>query len=219
MSDIRVLIAEDQHLLRNSLATLLDTDPDITVVGQAVDGLDAIDKVRQLHPDIVLMDIRMPRMDGIAATAAILKGRDLTSPPRIIALTMFELDEYVFGALKAGAYGFLLKDTTPHDIIAAVKTVHRGHSLLAPAALNTMVRRFTPRPSAANTIKGLTNRQTEVLHLVARGLSNQQIEDHLCISHATLKSHMAALLSKLGARDRAQLVIAAYENGLMTSRP
>lgn len=218
MSDIRVLIAEDQLLLRQSLVTLLNADPAITVVAEAADGHEAIAQAQRVRPDIVLMDIRMPNMDGIAATRAILREtRD--SPARIIVLTMFELDEYVFDALKAGASGFLLKDTTPQGIIDAIKTVHRGNSLLSRWALDAMVRRFVPPATRLRQVDGLTERQTQILRLVGKGLSNQQIEDHLYISHATLKSHIAALLSRLGARDRAQLVIAAYEHGLINGEP
>ena len=179
MPEVRVLIADDQQLLRQSLAHLLDSQPGFRVVAEAATGVEAVSLARELVPEVVLMDIRMPQLDGIAATRSIVRDPRL-SEVRVLVLTMFDLDEYVFGALRAGASGFLLKDATPSGRVA-----------------------------------DLTPRQTEILRLVARGLSNDQIERELHISHATCKTHISALLSRLQARDRAQLVIAAYEHGLV----
>jgi len=212
--EITVVIAEDQELLRTSLVTLLNADPHIRVVAEASDGVEAVGLVTRSAPDVVLMDIRMPRLDGIAATAAISQNPDLRET-RVIILTMFELEDYVFQALRAGAAGFLLKDTTPAAIVQAVRTVHDGQRLLSPPALRLLIERFVPQRRGTGQLDVLTPRQTEVLRLVARGLSNQEIEETLHISHATMKTHMSALLERLGARDRAQLVIAAYESGLV----
>ncbi|AWE43418.1 response regulator transcription factor [Actinobaculum sp. 352] len=212
--EISVVIAEDQELLRASLVTLLNADSHIRVVGEAADGVEAADIVTRHAPDIVLMDIRMPRLDGIAATAAIAQDPSLRET-RVIILTMFELEDYVYQALRAGAAGFLLKDTTPTAVVQAVRTVHDGQRLLSPSALHLLIERFVPEAVGTAKLAALTPRQTEVLRLVARGLSNQEIEETLHISHATMKTHMSALLERLGARDRAQLVIMAYEGGLV----
>ena len=205
MPEIRVLIADDQKLLRQSLAHLLDSQPGFRVVAEAATGVEAVSLARELVPDVVLMDIRMPQLDGIAATRSIVRDPRL-SEVRVLVLTMFDLDEYVFGALRAGASGFLLKDATPEALINAVRTVSAGQAL---------VESCLPDAIPSGRVAELTPRQTEILRLVARGLSNDQIERELHISHATCKTHISALLSRLQARDRAQLVIAAYEHGLV----
>ena len=215
MPEIRVVIADDQQLLRQSLVHLLDHQPGIRVVAEAATGVEAVSVTRELAPDVVLMDIRMPQLDGIAATRSIARDPRLAET-RVLVLTMFGLDEYVFGALRAGASGFLLKDATPDALINAVRTVAAGQSLLAPSAVTTLVERWLPTETPRGNVAGLTPRQTQILRLVARGLSNEQIEQELHISHATCKAHFSALLSRLQARDRAQLVIAAYENGLVS---
>lgn len=217
MSEIRVVVADDQHLLRQSLTHLLSAQPGIAVVGEAADGSEAASLVRTLIPDVVLMDIRMPRLDGIAATRLIARDPRLRAV-RVIVLTMFDLDEYVYAALRAGASGFLLKDATPDALIAAVRTVATGQALLAPAAVEALVERWTPAGAAAGPVADLTPRQQEILRLIARGLSNGEIEQELHISRATCKTHISALLNRLQARDRAQLVIAAYEHGLVSPR-
>ena len=215
MPEIRVVIADDQQLLRQSLVHLLDHQPGIRVVAEAATGVEAVSVTRELAPDVVLRDIRMPQLDGIAATRSIARDPRLAET-RVLVLTMFGLDEYVFGALRAGASGFLLKDATPDALINAVRTVAAGQSLLAPSAVTTLVERWLPTETPRGNVAGLTPRQTQILRLVARGLSNEQIERELHISHATCKTHISALLSRLQARDRAQLVIAAYENGLVS---
>lgn len=215
MPEIRVVIADDQQLLRQSLVHLLDHQPGIRVVAEAATGVEAVSVTRELAPDVVLMDIRMPQLDGIAATRSIARDPRLAET-RVLVLTMFGLDEYVFGALRAGASGFLLKDATPDALINAVRTVAAGQSLLAPSAVTTLVERWLPTETPRGNVAGLTPRQTQILRLVARGLSNEQIEQELHISHATCKTYISALLSRLQARDRAQLVIAAYENGLVS---
>ncbi len=218
MPEIRVVIADDQQLLRQSLAHLLDAQTGIRVVGEAATGVEAVSLTRELVPDVILMDIRMPQLDGIAATRSIVRDARL-SEVRVVVLTMFGLDEYVFGALRSGASGFLLKDTTPDILIDAVRTVAAGQALLAPSAMAALVERWLPSETPDGRIADLTPRQTEILRLVARGLSNEQIERELHISHATCKTHISALLSRLHARDRAQLVIAAYESGLVSPGP
>lgn len=205
---IRVLVAEDQALLRASLAALLDAEPDLEVVGQAADGLEAVALATRLRPDVVLTDIRMPVEDGIEATRRICA---VLPDTRVLVLTMFEVDDYVLGALRAGASGFLLKDAEPQAVVDAVRTVHAGQSLLSPQVLARLIGPVAPGPG----IEGLTPRQTEVLRLIARGRSNSEIETELGITRATCRTHISALLARLGARDRAQLVIAAYEAGLV----
>lgn len=216
---IRVLLADDQKLLRHSLAVIIDDSPDLEVVGQAEDGVQALAKARELRPDVVLMDIRMPGQDGIATTREITATPELAGT-KVLVLTMFELDEYVHGALRAGASGFLLKDTDPDELIAAVRRTHAGESLFAPAVLAHLVEHYlaTPRHHAVPRSNGLTQREAEVLTYLARGLSNTEIADTLVISVKTVKSHVGRLLSKLSARDRAQLVISAYDLGLVVPR-
>ena len=221
---IRVLIAEDQALLRTTLAALLEAEPGMSVVGLAEDGSRAVALAAELRPDVVLMDIQMPGLTGIEATTRICADPTLAAT-RVLILTMFEIDDYVLGALRAGACGFLLKDTDPQPLVDAVRTVHEGQSLLSPQVLSRLVARMPRAVSAggsgstrADAVEALTPRQREVLLLIARGLSNSEIEAELGITRATCRSHITALLARLGARDRAQLVIAAYESGLISAR-
>ncbi|WP_329018221.1 response regulator transcription factor [Streptomyces sp. NBC_00690] len=220
---IRVLIADDQALLRGSFRVLVDTAPGLTAVGEAADGAEAVDGARRLRPDVVLMDIRMPGTDGIEATRSIA-GSPETAGTRVLILTTFDLDEYVYGALRAGAAGFLLKDTPPEVLLTGIHTVAAGESLLAPSVTRRLIAEFARLPRAHHApgpvLEALTAREREVLVLVARGLSNTDICEYLHLSGGTVKTHMGRLLSKLGARDRAQLVISAYESGLVhAARP
>lgn len=218
MSDIRVLIADDQRLLRASFAVLIGAAPGLEVVGEAGDGLQAVERATALTPDVVLMDIRMPELDGIEATRRIC-GAAPTANVKVLILTTFDLDAYVFSALRAGASGFLLKDTPPGDLLAAIKVVAGGEALLAPSVTRRLIGEFArqpqPRQRPARSLDGVTAREREVLRLVGQGLSNSEIAEHLVISMATVKTHIGQLLAKLHARDRAQLVIAAYESGLV----
>ena len=221
---IRVLIAEDQALLRTTLAALLEAEPGMSVVGLAEDGARAVTLATELRPDVVLMDIQMPGLTGIEATRRICADPTLAAT-RVLILTMFEIDDYVLGALRAGACGFLLKDADPQSLVDAVRTVHEGQSLLSPQVLARLVARMpsttstgTSRSTWTGEVEALTPRQREVLLLIARGLSNSEIEVELGITRATCRSHITALLARLGARDRAQLVIAAYEAGLISPR-
>ena len=221
---IRVLIAEDQALLRTTLAALLEAEPGMRVVGLAEDGARAVALAAELRPDVILMDIQMPGLTGIEATTRICADPALAAT-RVLILTMFEIDDYVLGALRAGACGFLLKDTDPQPLVDAVRTVHEGQSLLSPQVLSRLVARMPRAVSAggsgstrADAVEALTPRQREVLLLIAQGLSNSEIEAELGITRATCRSHITALLARLGARDRAQLVIAAYESGLISAR-
>ena len=222
---IRILIAEDQALLRASFAALMNAEPDLAVVGQAVDGAEAVALAAGARPDVVVMDIQMPGLSGIEATRRICADPALAGT-RVLVLTMFEVEEYVLGALRAGASGFLLKDASPQAVVDAVRTVHAGQSLLSPQVVTTLVARGggggagtaavdpggdDPAPALGR----LTPRQREVLVLIAQGMSNAEIETELGIRRATCRSHITALLARLGARDRAQLVIAAYEAGLV----
>ena len=215
---IRVLVADDQALVRGSFRILVDTAPDLTSVGEAATGIEAVEIARSEKPDVVLMDIRMPDMDGIEAT------RQITASPqtlavRVLILTTFDLDEYVFAALRAGASGFLLKDTRPADLLAAVRVVAAGDALLAPTVTRRLIEEFTRRPEPQErpvaAIDEITEREREVLTLIGLGLSNTEIASHLHVSLSTAKTHVGRLLTKLGARDRAQLVIAAYNTGLV----
>jgi DNA-binding NarL/FixJ family response regulator len=218
-----VLLADDQSLVRAGFRALLAAQPDIDVVGEASDGAEAIELVRRRRPDLVLMDVRMPHMDGLEATRRITSDPEL-SGTRVVVLTTFELDEYVFGALRAGASGFLLKDIDPPDLLSAVRVVAAGEALLAPRLTRRLIEAFVrqeraaPPPGAeADLIGELTPREREVLALVGRGLSNAEIADELVLSPLTAKTHVARLFSKLGARDRAQLVVLAYESGLVVA--
>lgn len=215
MTGIRVLIADDQAMLRHSLALILDVGSDLTVVGSAATGREAAQLARELRPDVIVMDIRMPDGDGIQATAEITADPQLVGS-RVLVLSMFELDEYVYGALRAGASGFLLKDARPDDLRDAIRRTHAGESLFAPSILTGFVEHYLQRPgvAVARSLDVLTARETEVLGLVARGLSNDEIAAAFTISVKTVKTHVGSLLAKLHARDRAQLVIAAYEGGI-----
>lgn len=215
-SQIRVLIVDDQALLRGSLRVLIETEPDLIVVGEAGTGAEAVDLVCAQQPDVVLMDVRMPGMDGIEATRKITAYEHT---PKILVLTTFDLDEYVYSALRAGASGFLLKDTPPAQLLDAIRVVASGEALLAPTVTRRLIAQFVRRPEPARsptrTLAGITDREREVLTLIALGLCNSEIERHLHLSRGTVKTHIGRLLAKLGARDRAQLVIAGYETGLV----
>ncbi len=207
---IRVLVVDDQALVRSGLAAILDAQDDITVVGEADDGDTAIERAQELRPDVVVMDIRMPRLDGIEATKRITDAR-------VLILTTFDLDEYVYGALKAGAAGFVLKDTPPDRLAAAVRAVAEGDQLFAPQVTRRLVESYVtkPAPSARDDLPELTAREREVVLLVSKGLSNLEIGDRLSLSEATIKTHLTSILRKLGLRDRTQLVVLAYERGLV----
>ena len=216
------MVVDDQALIRGGLAALIDSADDLEVVGEAENGEDALRQIESLDPDVVLMDIRMPIMDGIAATEAL--ALDSTSErPKVIMLTTFDLDEYVYAALRAGASGFLLKDTPPHDLMHGIRVVAAGDSLLAPSVTRHLIEQFVQRPSVerppGKDFERLTEREVEVLRLVARGLSNQEIGEELFVSPTTAKTHVSRLLMKLAARDRAQLIVIAYETGLVEARP
>ena len=214
----RVLLADDQSLVRAGFKALLAAQPDIEVVGEAADGTEAVALATAERPDVVLMDVRMPRMDGLEATRQITSG---LADTRVVVLTTFELDEYVFGALRAGASGFLLKDIDPPDLLSAVRVVAAGEALLAPRLTRRLIEAFVaqeraaPGPRPDDAIAELTPREREVLMLVGRGLSNTEIADELVLSPLTAKTHVARLFQKLDARDRAQLVVLAYETGLV----
>ncbi len=216
---IRVLLVDDQPLLRTGFRLILQTEPDIEVVGEAADGEVALAQVRALQPDVVLMDIRMPRMDGVEATRRL---GELESPPRVLVLTTYDLDEYVVESLRAGASGFLLKDAPADDLVDAVRVVHRGDAVIAPQVTRRLLDRFArhlPAPTAAtstSSLPQLTDREHQVLLLVARGLSNAEIAAELVLSETTVKTHVSNLLMKLGLRDRVQAVVLAYERGLVT---
>jgi len=216
---IRVAVADDQALVRSGFAVLLRSAGDIDVVGEASDGSEAVTLVERARPDVILMDIRMPDMDGLEATRRIT-ANDATASTRVLILTTFDLDEYVFEALHAGASGFLLKDTLPDELLAAVRVVASGEALLAPKVTRRLIEQFVQQPVAARIephpgLSSLTEREREVLGAVARGLSNAEIGEELFMSHATAKTHVSRLLTKMYARDRAQLVVIAYESGLV----
>jgi DNA-binding NarL/FixJ family response regulator len=214
---IRVLIADDHALLRDGLRGMLDAQEDMEVVGEAQDGVQAVDEAIRLHPDIVIMDIRMPRLDGIEATRRLASQGE--KGPRVLVLTTFDLDEYVYEALRAGAGGFMLKDAPPRQLAEAIRTVAAGESLLAPAVTRRLIERYVSRPPADTTkherFSELTERELEVLRLMTRGLSNAEIGAQLFLSEATVKTHVTRVLSKLGVRDRVQAVVLAYESGLV----
>ena len=217
---IRCLIVDDQAMVREGFAAMLAAESGIQVAGQAVDGADAVRQARRLDPDVVLMDVRMPVMNGLEAARQILTTADGRSQPRVLMLTTFDLDEYVYEALRAGASGFVLKDATTAELIHAVKVVAAGEALLAPSVTRRLIADFTRKPPAAPAVPTaldvLTSRETEVLMLIAQGMSNTQISDALCIAMETTRTHVKRILSKLGLRDRAQAVMIAYETGLVT---
>ncbi len=213
---VRVVVADDQALLRGSFRALIDSDPEFAVVGEAGTGREAVDVAMREEPDLVLMDVRMPEMDGIEATRLICAERPET---RVLILTMFDLDAYVFSALRAGASGFLLKDARPTDLLAAVRTVAAGDALLAPKVTRRLINEFTRRTEprrVANELTKITERERDVLTLIAKGHSNAEIAERLHLSTGTVKTHVSHLLGKFEARDRAQLVIVAYETGLVS---
>jgi len=211
---ISVLIIDDQDLVREGLRMLLEAEPDLRVAGEADDGAEALAEVRRVDPDVVLMDVRMPVVDGIEATAQLVRGG---SRARILMLTTFDLDEYVYRAMKAGASGFLLKDASRGQLAEAVRTVHKGDALLAPAITKRLIEDFCrgPAPGANRSDLGLSERELEVCRLVARGLSNGEIAAQLYVSEATVKTHVAHVLSRLGLRDRLQVAVFAYEHGIV----
>ncbi len=214
---IRVLLADDQALVRAGFRALLDAQEGIEVVGEAADGREAVEMAKKLIPDVVLMDIRMPLLDGLAATREIALDRRLDAV-RIVILTTFELDEYVFDAIRAGAAGFLVKDTKPSDLIEAVRVVAGGEALLSPSVTRRLIGEFAARakePPSSSALEELTDREREVMALAANGLSNEQIASRLVVSIATAKTHVSRAMIKVGARDRAQLVVLAYESGLV----
>ena len=217
---IRVLIVDDQELVRTGFRLFLETQPGLAVVGEAGDGEEAIERVRALRPDVVLMDIRMPTMDGVEATAKLTSGA-IEPAPRVLVLTTFDLDEYVFGALRAGAAGFLLKDAPRERLIEAIRVVHSGEALLSPSITRRLIEDFAARSDpiepAAAVLAELTPREREVLVLVAHGLSNAEIAARLVVTEATVKSHVGAVLLKLGLRDRVQAVVFAYEHGIVVA--
>lgn len=214
---IRVVVADDQTLVRVGLRVLLDSEPDMELAGEAVDGADAIRQVRNSPPDVVLMDIRMPGTDGIEALKAIVTDGGL-SEVKIIMLTTFELDEYVFESLRAGASGFLIKDTAPDELLRAIRVVAAGESLLSPTVTRRVIGEFSAKPARASRphpqLEALTEREREVLALVAEGLSNDEIAERLVVSPATARTHVSRAMIKLHARDRAQLVVFAFQSGL-----
>ncbi|GGN93034.1 DNA-binding response regulator [Actinoplanes lobatus] len=211
---ISVALADDQALVRAGFRAILNSEPDMTVAGEAADGTQAVDLARSARPDVMLMDIRMPGTDGLAATRRICADPDLAGV-RVVILTTYESDEYVYGAIRAGASGFLLKDLEPDELIHAVRVVARGDALLAPSVTRRLIAETAGRlnPPPAPLLDALTGRETEILDLVAAGLSNEEIAARLAISYATAKTHVSRILAKLGLRDRAQLVVLAYESG------
>jgi DNA-binding NarL/FixJ family response regulator len=217
---IRLVLADDQDLVRTGLRMILDGEPDLQVVGEADNGRDAIARCRELSPDVVLMDVRMPILDGIAATRELLAPSPAIAP-KVLILTTFDLDEHVYAALAAGASGFLLKDVPAAQLADAVRTVHRGEALLAPSVTRRLISRFvaqqapTNGPSGAGLLTSLTSREREVLTLVAQGMSNAEIATRIVVGESTVKTHVGRIFAKLGVRDRAQAVIVAYEAGLV----
>ena len=216
---IRVAIIDDQAMVREGFGALLGAQNDMTVVGSAADGSEAVQLVRRTRPDVVLMDIRMPQMNGLDATRAILDMPGLEHP-RVIMLTTFDADDYVFSALRAGASGFLLKDATAEDLVSAVRIVAAGDALLAPSITSKLIADYAARPAPRDTsasLAPLTARELDVMKLIATGLSNAEIAGDLYLAEQTVKTHVSRVLSKLGLRDRAQIVVAAYESGLISA--
>jgi DNA-binding NarL/FixJ family response regulator len=220
---IRVLIADDQGMVRTGFATFLQAQPDIEVVGEATDGRQAVERTAQLRPDVVLMDVRMPVMNGLEATRHITGGVDGPGEgPRVLVLTTFDLDEYVYEALKAGASGFLLKDASASELAEAVRVVATGDAVITPSVMRRLIAELAhlggPRAPTRARLEGLTERETEVLALIAHGLSNTEIAERLVIAEQTIKTHVGRILSKLNLRDRAQAIVFAYETGLVQPR-
>lgn len=217
---LRIAPVDDQPLVRAGFSMVIDSQDDMDVVVQAADGIEAVDQLRARDVDVVLMDVRMPRMDGIEATSRILEQVPVERAPRIIVLTTFDLDEYVVAAIRAGACGFLLKDAQPEELLHAIRTIHRGDAVIAPSATRRLLERVisTPEPPERSTtaLETLTEREREVLVLMGRGFSNQEIGAELFVAEATVKTHVGRVLSKLGARDRVQAVIIAFETGLVS---
>jgi DNA-binding NarL/FixJ family response regulator len=214
---IRIVLVDDQELVRTGFRMVLDAQPDMTVIGEAADGLAAVEFARAHSADVMVMDARMPRMDGVAATRQIRQAGDR---PRVLMLTTFDLDEYAFAALKAGASGFLLKDVPPEELLFAIRAVHSGDAVVAPSTTRRLLDRFAPMLPAGDTqaaaeLEDLTERERQVLILVAQGLSNAELARRLFVSEATVKTHVGRILAKLGLRDRVQAVVYAYENGLV----
>ena len=218
MTPIRVLVADDQDLVRTGLAMIIDAQPDLTVVGQAVDGQEAVELARTKRPDVCLFDVRMPKLDGIEATRQ-LAGPDVAEPMAVVVITTFDLDEYVHGALKAGARGFLLKDAGPELLTQAIHAAANGDALIAPSVTARLLAAFSqPSPSNGSPtepFEPLTEREEEILVTVARGRTNAEMADELYISLSTVKTHLASLMRKLGARNRVEIAMWAYENGRM----
>ena len=213
---IRILIADDQHLVRSGFRMILESEEGLEVVAEAGDGHEAVSAARRLRPDVALVDLRMPAMDGIAATAAIVGDQDLTT--RVLVVTTFDTDDHVYAALRAGASGFLLKDAPPEELAAAVRVIAQGEALLAPSVTRRVIEEFarvSRDPGARAALSDLTERELDVLRLVARGLSNSEIAQELVIGETTVKTHVGNILMKLDVRDRAQAVVAAYESGLV----
>ena len=213
---VRVVIADDQGMVRSGFSVLLNAQPDIEVIGEAVNGQEAVAQAASLHPDVILMDVRMPVLDGLQATRQITAMPDA---PKILVLTTFDLDDYVYEALRSGASGFLLKDASARELADAVRLVAAGDALLAPGVTRRLIAEFArmgaPRAPSRRQLEGLTERESEVLALVARGMSNGEIADHLVVAEQTIKTHVSRILMKLGLRDRTQAVVLAYETGLV----
>ena len=215
---VRVLVADDQSMVRAGFRMLLSGEDDIEVVAEASNGLEAVDKAARFEPEVILMDIRMPELDGLEATRRILAANRST---RILILTTFDLDEYVYEALRAGASGFVLKDDPPEQLIAAIRTVAAGDALLSPSVTRRVIEQFSrlPRPNATTRLEELSERERDVFRLMARGLSNAEIGQELFISETTVKTHVTHILAKLGLRDRVQAVVLAYQEGLFDLQP
>ena len=221
---IRVLIVDDQAMVRAGFRMIIEAEPDITVVGEAADGIEALERAARSAPDVVLMDVRMPRMDGIEAAGQLLAGRDpdnANGTPRVLMLTTFDLDDYVYSALRAGVSGFMLKDAPAEQLVEAIRVIAAGDALLAPSVTRRLIEDFSRRPAReaptpALGLDQLTDREHEVLRLVAKGMSNAEIADQLYLGEATIKTHVGRMLMKLSLRDRVQAVVLAYESGLIT---